>query len=264
MEVRATENVRTRGWRLVVETDGATARLRPGWRLLTATFVAVFPLLVVVTGVGLWLALGRTGDISSAERLSTWLLITVPLALWLLAVSLLARAGAYRRSPLAVPAGVLLAPAIGLLLLTRLPHLPQLLHATPQSWLIGVMVVRLVGSAFLLAWASGAVAKPWFVVWAGSVDVFVGATALPLAWWVSSGSTIALAVAVAWNVLGLFDFAVAIVISRRFPSAAVGNIISANTPVADALRPAVLGIVTWGVPWAIMIHVLSLWQLLAA
>ena len=257
------DDQQTRGWRLFVEKDGPTLRLRPGSRLLTTILPAVFPLLVVMIGIGLWLGLGRTSAIPTAERLSTWLLITVPLALWLLVVSLLPRAGVYR-APLAIPAGVLLSPAVGLLLLTRLPHLPQLLDATPKSWLIGTMVVRLVGGGFLAAWASREVPKPWFVVWAGSVDVFVGATALPLGWWVSSASPVAVAIAVAWNLIGLLDFAVAMVISRRFPSAGPGYLVSSNTPILTALKPTALGIFTWGVPLAIMIHVLSLWQLLAA
>ncbi len=61
--------------------------------------------------------------------------------------------------------------------------------------------------------------------------------------------------------MGLLDFAVAIVVSRRSPSAGTGCIVSSNTPIANALKPTFLGIVTWGVPLTIMIHVLSLWQL---
>lgn len=250
-------------WRFVAQEEGRAPHLRRGWQLLAAVLPAVFPLLVAVMGLGLWLALARTSDISSAEHVRTLLVITVPLALWLLAVSLLARGGAYRAS-LAITAGVLLPPVVGLLLLTRLPHLPQLLAATPRSWLIGLMVVRLVGGVFLVVWASREVVKPQFNVWAGTMDVFVGATALPLAWWVSTGSPIALATGVAWNVLGLLDFAGAIAISRRIPGAGAGAyMVSLYTPVVAALRPTIFGIVTWGVPLAIMIHVLSLWQLLA-
>ena len=72
-----------------------------------------------------------------------------------------------------------------------------MLDATPLSWLIGTMVVRLAGGAFLAGAARVEVAKPWFAIWAGGLDVFVGAIALPLAWWVSSGSPVAFAAAVA-------------------------------------------------------------------
>lgn len=252
----------TPGWRLVEQKDGTALQLRRGWKLLAAVLPGVFPLLVAVIGLGLWRTLVVMSGISSGERVGTVLVIVVPLALWLLAVSVLARGGAYK-APLAITAGVLLPPVVGFLLLTRLPLLPQLLDATPRSWLIGFMVVRLVGGVFLAVWASGEVAKPQFNVWAGSMDVFVGATALPLAWWVSTGSPIALAVAVAWNLAGLLDFAGAIGISRRIPGAGAGGyMVSLDTPVVAALRPTIFGIVTWGVPLAIMIHVLSLWQLL--
>jgi len=36
-----------------------------------------------------------------------------------------------------------------------------------------------------------------------------------------------------------------------------------NTSIVAARKPTILGIVTWGVPLAIMVHVLSLWQLWA-
>jgi hypothetical protein len=253
----------TRGWRLAMQDGGGASHLRRGWRLLAAVLPGVFPLLVAVLGLGLWLALVRTGDISSAERVRTLLIVTVPLALWLLVVSLLARAGAYR-AQLAVTAGLLIPPAVGLLLLTRLPHLPELLDATPRSWLIGFMTIRLVGGVFLAVWASGEVAKPQFNVWAGGLDVIIGATALPLAWWVSTGAPVALATGVAWNLVGLLDFAGAIGISRTIRGAGPPAYIVSNTPVVAALRPTIVGIITFGVPLAIMVHVLSLWQLLAA
>jgi hypothetical protein len=257
------EDLRALGWRLLVEKVGTTSRLRRGGQLSAAIVPAVFPLLVVVIGLGLWLALARTSDTSSAERVLTWLVITVTLALWLLVVSILARRGAYR-ARLALPAGVLLPPAIGLFLLTRLPHLPQLLDATPKSWLIGLMVVRLVGGVFLAAWASGEVAKPWFNVSAGSIDIIVGVTALPVALWVSSGSTMALAIGIAWNLLGLLDFALAMGLARIFPSGGPSHMVSLNTPIVAALKPSIIGILAFGVPLSIMVHVLSLWQLLAA
>ena len=244
-----------------VKPDRTRSGLLPGWRLLAAVLPAVFPLLLAAISLGLWMSLGRTSGVSSAERLSTWLLVTVTLALWLLAVSILARVGAYRAALIAIPLGVPVFAAIGLFLLTRLPHLPQLLDATPRSWLIGTMVVRLAGGGFLAGVARGEVAKPWFAVWAAGLDVFVGATALPLAWWVASGSPVALAAAVAWNGIGLLDFVVGIVSSRTVPGSGPAYMVSLNTPVMGALKPTIYGIATWGVPVAIIVHVLSLWQL---
>src|SRR5262249_20663336 len=109
---------------------------------------------------------------------------------------------------------------------------------------------------------SGEVAAPWFNLEAGSLDVIVGVTALPVAWWVSSGSSLALAVGIAWNVLGLLDFALALAISALVKRAGPTYMVSLTTPVVASLKPTILAIVAWGVPLAIMVHLLSLWQLL--
>lgn len=255
-------DLRTVGWRLFAR-EGMTPSARRRWQLLAAILPAVFPLLVVVVGLGLGLALARMSGTSSQERIGSWLVVMVPLALWLLAVSVLARRGAYLRVPLAIPLGVLVPVALGLLLLTRLPHLPQLLEAAPRSGLIGFMVVRVVGAVFLIAWASGEVARPWFNLEAGGLDVFMGVTALPVAWLVSTGAPAGVAIAVVWNLIGLLDFVMAIAISRIVANTAPGYMLSLRGPMMQALKPTISGIVTFAVPLAIMIHALSLWQLLA-
>lgn len=255
------EAVSSSGGKLVVPGTPSTDSPRV-WKVLTAALPAVFPLLLAALSLELWIGLGSTSAVPPAERLSTWLLVTGALVVWLVAVSILAAVGAYRAAPIAIPLGVPVFAAIGLFLLARLPHVLELLAATPLSWLIGTMVVRLAGGAFLVGVAKGEVAKPWFGIWAGGLDVFVGVTALPLAWWVSTGSPVALAAAVAWNVIGLLDFVVAIVISRIVPGSGAVYMLSLNTPVMGALKPTIYGIATWGVPVAVIVHVLSLWQLL--
>jgi len=222
----------------------------------------VFPLLLAAISLVVWAGLGRTTVVSSGERLATWSLATVALAVWLVGVSVLDRVGVYRRAPIAVPLGVPILAAIGLYLLTRLPHMAQVLEAMPASWLIATMAVRVAGGSFLVAVARGEVAKPWFAIWAGGLDLFVGVTAVPLAWWVSTGSSDALAAAVAWNVIGLLDFAFGIVISRLVPGSGPAYMVSLSTPLMRALRPTVFWIITWGVPVAVIVHILSLWQLI--
>ena len=233
------------------------------WKRLAVVLPAVFPLLVAAIALGTWLALARTRSGSSDAWIGTWVAIIAPLGLWLLAVYLLARTRFYQ-ARLAIPLGVILIPAVGLLLLTRLPAMPDLLAATPTSWLVGLQVIRVVGGVFLLVWLSGEVRQPWFNLEAGTLDIIVGAAALPIAWWLSSTSAAAYSAAVAWNVLGLLDFVFAIAISATFRGAGPGTyIFSLRTPVVGAFKPTILGIVAFGVPLAIMLHMLSLWQLLA-
>jgi hypothetical protein len=224
---------------------------------------AVFPLLVATIAIGVWLVLARIQEISPQLAIGVWLVISVPLAVWLVGVVVLARAGVYEARP-AIPISALLPPLIGLFLLSRLPVLPQLLGATPPAWVIGVQVVRVAGGVFLLIWLSREVARPWFNVVAGSLDLFIGVTALPLALWVSSGSPLAVTAAVVWNLIGLLDFALATTISATVKGAGPSTyLVSHDSPTVGAFRPTILGIVAYGVPLVIMIHALSLWLLLA-
>jgi hypothetical protein len=225
---------------------------------------AVFPLVVLAIALGTWSALNRTRSGSSDAWTGTRVAIVAPLGLWLLAVCLLARTRFYQ-ARLVIPLGVILIPAVGLLLLTRLPGLPDLLAATPMSWLVGIQVIRVVGGVFLLVWLSGEVRQPWFNLEAGTLDLIVGVAALPLAWWVTSTSSIAHTAAAVWNVLGLLDFVLAIAISATFKGAGPGTYIhTLRTPVVAAFKPTILGIVAFAVPLAIMLHILSLWQLLGS
>jgi hypothetical protein len=238
----------------------ATA-LQPVLRIAAAALPVFFPLLLVLISVGAWQGLGRASGVPGIERVGSWAEITGGLAVWLVAVSLLAMAGLYKKAPMAIPFGVPVLSAFGLFLFTRVPAASQLLQAAPVSWLIGTMVVRVAGGSFLVALAKGELASRWFALWAGGFDLFVGVTALPLAWWVGTGSQTALWAAVVWNVIGLLDFVVAIAIGRVVPGSGLAQMLLLETPVMRALKPTVYGIGTFGVPLAIIVHVSSLWQL---
>jgi hypothetical protein len=67
--------------------------------------------------------------------------------------------------------------------------------------------------------------------------VLVGASALPVASWVSSGSPIALGVAVGWNVIGMLDFALAIGLARLGRGRC--DILSLKTSTITALKPTI-------------------------
>jgi len=149
----------------------STALAGGSWPLF---FPTLFPLLLAAISLGLWMALGRTTAVSSQERLSRWLIVTLGLAVWLVGVSILAARGFYRTVAIAITVGVPLFAGIGLFLITRLPHVSEVLMAAPLPWLIGTMVVRIAGAGFLVAAAKGELSKPSFVVWAGALDTFIG------------------------------------------------------------------------------------------
>ena len=239
-------------------SKGAVSTPASALRLAAALLPLVFPLLVAAIGLGLWLDLTSLATTSAPDQLVTWLMIMVPLALWLLAVWALAKTRAYAH-PLAIPSGVLLPPLVAIVLLTRLPLFPVLMSVTPPAWLIGSMLVRVVGGIFLIAAASGVLRRPLFNWSAGALDILIGVTALPVAIWVSSGSLLAVPVAIGWNAVGLFDFAVAMVLARF--GSGPRDMLLLETPTVRTLKPTIAGIVTFAVPLAIIIHILSVWQL---
>lgn len=222
---------------------------------------AVFPLIVAAIAVGVWQTLGMALGLGR-DGVTIELEITIPLVVLLLVIPFLDRAGVYR-SPLAISVGIVIVPTLALFLLSRLSSLPSLLHVAPASWLIGLQVFRVAGgAAWLVALLSRELRKPQFSIEAGILDVLVGLTAVPTALLVARGSPYATGIGIVWNAVGLFDFLLAIGLAR-IPGAGPGHMLITRTPALLALRPAVLGIVALGVPLAIILHVLSLWQLVA-
>lgn len=247
---------------ITFETETRIVPAPRGRKLVSRIRLAVFPMIVVLIAIGLWLALVRTSTMSDSERVRTWMVIVALLAVWLIVIAVLARLGVYSGA-FAVPLVVLLSPALGLFLFTRVPHGSEVLHSTPMPWLIGFMVYRLLGGlVWLRVLRSREVAKPWFNISAGSLDLIIGATAIPVAFLVSTGSSVGLVIGVTWNVVGLLDFVIAIVLAR-IHGGGPQDMLSLRTPIVNSLRPSITGIVAFAVPIAIMVHILSLWQLLA-
>ena len=212
--------------------------------------------------IGLWLGLARTG-LDGRTRLTTWLAIAIPFTLWLALVWGLAVDGAFRPSPgsriPALPIAIFGPVLLAVPLLLRSRRVAATLDAMPAWWLVGLQAYRVFGGIFLVAWLRGEISG-MFALPAGLGDVLVGLLALPVAALLHAGYPGARTVAIAWNVLGLCDFAIAIAI----------GILSAPGPlqviVPDAPNgqlgtfPTVM-IPAFAVPSSIILHVLSLWQL---
>ena len=167
-----------------------------------------------VTLVGLWLGLART-DLPGRTRLRVWLAVAIPFTLWLAIVWRLALIGFFEallgvvRTPPPLPVAIFVPVVIGLAFLLRSQRIAIVLDAMPLSWLIGLQLYRIFGGIFLVNWALGAVPGA-FALPAGIGDVTVGLLALPVAWWATSDNPAGRRAAIAWNLLGLTDFAVAI------------------------------------------------------
>lgn len=223
-------------------------------RLLTYGLIAV----------GLGLALQRT-DLTPGQRRATWLAVLVPYMLWMAFAWSAGINGVFRAnaSPVPLLPMAILAPVIvGAPLLLSSRRVGRVLAVTPASWLIALQLYRVFGSAFLVAGLRGAMVGA-FAFPAGIGDVLTGLFAVPTAIAVASGSVQGRRAAIAWNLFGLADFAVAITMGA-ITSPGPFQLLVSNTPsIGVGDYPNVLTPI-FVVPSSILLHVLSLRQLMQA
>ena len=81
--------------------------------------------------------------------------------------------------------------------------------ATPLPALIAVHAIRLLGIMFLVLYAKGRLPAP-FAPSAGWGDVFIGATALPLAWAVTRFGAAMRPLVFLWSTVGVADLVAAV------------------------------------------------------
>lgn len=212
--------------------------------------------------VGLWLGLEST-DLTPGERRTTWLAIMIPDTLWFAVVWSAAINGAFRTdaSPLPMlPLAIFVPVMIGAPLLLLSKRVGRVLDAMPASWLVALQLYRIFGSWALAAWLHGSLPGV-FALPAGIGDVLTGLLAVPVAIAAASGAEQGRKAAIAWNVFGLADFAVAITLGM-ITSPGPFQLIVPDMPsigagaYPDVLTPAFV------VPGSILLHALSLRQLL--
>ncbi len=213
--------------------------------------------------VSLWLGLEST-ELAPDQRRATWLAIVIPYTLWFAVAWSAAINGVFRAgaSPLPLlPLAVFLPVIVGAPLLLLSKRVGQALDAMPATWLVALQLYRVFGSWALAAWLRG-VLPGVFALPAGTGDVLTGLLAVPAAIAVATGAAQGRRAAIAWNILGLADFAVAITLGMitspgRF-QLIVPNVLNSAGAGAypDVLTPAFV------VPCSILLHALSLRQLI--
>jgi hypothetical protein len=212
--------------------------------------------------VGLWLGLEST-DLTPGERRTTWLAVMIPDTLWFAVVWSAAINGAFRTDASALPMlplAIFVPVMIGAPLLLLSKRVGRVLDAMPASWLVALQLYRIFGSWALAAWLHGLLPGV-FALPAGIGDVLTGLLAVPVAIAVASGADQGRKAAIAWNVFGLADFAVAITLGM-ITSPGPFQLIVPDMPsigagaYPDVLTPAFV------VPGSILLHALSLRQLM--
>jgi hypothetical protein len=215
----------------------------------------------VLIALGLWLGLERT-ELTMTQRRNVWLAVMITLTLWVCVIWSGAINGVFRPGaspvPLA-PVAIFLPVIIGVPILLRSKRIGQVLDAMPPTWLVALQVYRVFGMTFLVGWLFGLV-PGIFALPAGIGDVITGLMALPVAYMLASGGGQRRAEAVAWNVFGLLDFAVAISLGLITSPGPLQLIVPSVPNATAGVYPTVL-IPALAVPSSILLHVVSLRQL---
>ncbi|WP_029970055.1 hypothetical protein [Paraburkholderia graminis] len=212
--------------------------------------------------LGLWLGLEST-DLTPAQRRATWLAVMIPDTLWFAVVWSAAINGAFRAgvSPLPLlPLAIFLPVMIGAPLLLLSKRVGRVLDAMPASWLVALQLYRVFGSWALAAWLHGLLPGV-FALPAGIGDVLTGLFAAPVAIAVASGASRGRNAAIAWNLFGLADFAVAITLGMLTSPGPLQLIHPAMPSIGAGAYPDVLT-PAFVVPGSILLHALSLRQLI--
>ena len=159
----------------------------------------------------MWLGL-ESADLTPGQRRTTWLAVMIPYTLWMAVAWSAAINGVFRTdaSPLPLlPLAFFLPVIIGTPLLLLSKRVGRLLDAMPAAWLVALQLYRVYGCVFLAAGLHGALPAV-FAVPAGIGDALTGLFAVPAAVAVATGTAQGRRAAIAWNIFGLADFAVAI------------------------------------------------------
>jgi hypothetical protein len=211
-------------------------------------------------GLGLWLGLEST-DLTSDQRRTTWLAVMIPYTLWMAVAWSAAINGVFRtgtRLP-ALPLAIFLPVIIGAPLLLLSKRVGQVLDAMPASWLVALQLYRVFGSWALAAGLRGTLPGV-FGVPAGIGDTLTGLFAVPAAIAVATGTAQGRRAAIAWNILGLADFAVAITLGAITSPGPFQLIVPDVPSIGAGAYPGVLT-PAFVVPSSILLHALSLRQL---
>jgi len=165
--------------------------------------------------LGLYIGL-ESSDLTPGQRRTTWLAVMIPYTLWFAVAWSAAINGVFRTGtsllPL-LPLAIWLPVLIGAPLLLLPKRVGQVLDAMPANWLVALQLYRLFGSWAIAAGRRRVLAG--LLAWpAGIGDVLTGLFALAAAIAAANGTAQGRRVAIIWNIFGLADFAVAIIMGR--------------------------------------------------
>lgn len=220
---------------------------------------------IIPTGVIIWMMLSETltrmtlpPQIKRNWRWGAGLV----LGLWLLvrlAVQIAPPGGGALGAPF-VFGFVVFGLTVGTLPLTFSKTFRQIIRTTPPTWLIAVHIVRIVGGLFLplvdMKLLPGDFARP-----AGYGDVIAAVLAPFVIYALVSKKPYARSLAIAWNIYGMLDLITALTTGTLFIPGFAAQL--GATGASLLYLNWVLIIPAYGVPLVGLLHIYSLYQLLA-
>ena len=153
------------------------------------------------------LSIGFGSNATTRVRIALWL------SSWFVAVVILAATRALYYEHGLGSAGLGIAVALPIVILcfvvVRVQSLREAFRRVPLWLLVGVHTVRLLGISFIILYAAGRLPAP-FAPFAGWGDIFVGVTALPVAWLTYRRAANTRPILWIWNLVGLVDLVAAV------------------------------------------------------
>jgi hypothetical protein len=158
---------------------------------------------IVIAALSIGFGSNAATRLRAAAGLSAWFILVVILA----ATRALYYEGG-TGSP-GVGAAVALPIAVLCIVVARVKSLREAFRRVPLWLLVAVHTVRVLGISFIILYAAGRLPAPFAPV-AGWGDIFVGATALPVAWLAYRRPPNARPTLWIWNIFGIADLIAAI------------------------------------------------------
>jgi len=221
---------------------------------------------MIGTGAAVWFTLAQgLRQVSAAagvQRAWRWGAAIV-LTLWLLvrvAFSVNPPGGGVLGAPFIITF-LALGILAGILSLLISPVFRQIIRAIPETWLVGIQAIRVIGF-FFLALMDMKLLPAEFAFPAGYGDITVGLLALGVVYLLAKRKPYARGLAIGWNVLGLLDLVSALTTGIMYIGPFAAQVAaSGGSPL---YLNYVLIIPSYGVPLFVLLHVYSLFQLWSA
>ncbi len=215
---------------------------------------------VVVMVFGL-LLVTRVTPVKRISKTVVFLVVSAILLAWTPLLVTLGRNNVFRIDgaitfPPPIMVGVLLPIIIGYVAFQYWGTWQQIVFNIPQHWLIGIQAFRLTGGMIFVLYMRGLLPAE-FGIPAGLGDLFVGATAIPVAYFYYKKKPWSRKLAIWWNYVGIADFVLAVPLGILTSPSPIQQLALDNPNFLTTTYPVVL-FPAFSVPIGILLHLYSL------